>query len=327
MKGILTLEKEALSEKSFVQIGARGWRGTIGAGIPTFLMAPLVPPVEGKLREHGAKAAILGVPWEHTNPCSPGSSLGPRSLRAMSAEQYQGYLFEYDLDIIDKYKLVDCGDICIVPGNFEKTHDRVVECSLEILRAEAFPILVGGDDTLLMPGTAALSKVTKGKIGFIKFDTHMDNSEEFYMGRVVRLPNLDPKNAVIVGPRGGGNLKSWVEFNRKYGITLYSMGEVIERGIKEITEEALKIAWDGTEAVYLNFDIDVMDQAYAPGTSIPEPYGLNVREMVDAAKILGKTGINMLDIAELCPANDLHNITARLVCYLIFHILGSAARK
>ncbi|MBX6378475.1 MAG: arginase family protein, partial [Clostridia bacterium] len=85
------------------------------AGIGSFLRAPVVPPVTEALRKAGARAAVLGLPWEGTNTCRPGASYGPRAIR-QATEHYVSYHGEFQVDLFQALGLVDCGDVSVVPG-------------------------------------------------------------------------------------------------------------------------------------------------------------------------------------------------------------------
>ena len=56
----------------------------------------------------------------------------------------------------------------------------------------------------------------------------------------------------------------------------FEMGEIVARGLDEVLSEALALAMDDCDAVFLSIDVDVVDPGSAPGTGTPEPGGLSV---------------------------------------------------
>jgi agmatinase len=282
----------------------------------TFIRAPYVPPKKEMLIRDGVKAAILGVPLECGGICS-GTPLAPMKLRELSSITVGAYLMDFDLDLFDAYHFADCGNVPIIPGNHEKSVELVEEAASEIIQAGALPFLVGGDDTVPIPGSRALSKSTKGKIGFLKFDTHFDCSDEIggvkdmsgtNLCRAIELPNCNPENVALVGMHGGDNPKEWVEWVKDHNLALFKMRDIVNRGITNVMRDALERVWDGTESVYVNWDIDVCCS----------PYGLSGRETIEACEMIGGTKIGCMDIVESNGSAE----ACELSRYMIFSVLG-----
>jgi agmatinase len=297
----------------------------------TFLGAPFLEARAAALRAHGAKAALLGIPYDMGGIFRTGTAAGPRGLREAS-RQYLGYFFDDDVDLLETYRLVDCGDAPMVPASPAKCRQAAKAAAKEILRAGALGIFIGGDHSLPIPLGEAVAEETSGKVGYIVFDANMDaedavdgevNSNWSGVRRLSELANVSPRNMVLIGIRGSLNTKGQTDYCRKQGIRVIGMPEVIERGIVPVMREALAIAGRGTEALYVSFDTDGIDAAYAPGTSGPEPGGLTSREILTAARMIGRHGVTLFDIVEYCPAYDPSGITGKLCCYIIFNLLGA----
>lgn len=297
----------------------------------TFLGAPFVEARESTLRAHGAEAALLGIPYDMGGIFRSGTAAGPRGLREAS-RQYGGYFFDDDVDLLEAYKLVDCGDARMVPANPEQCRAAAKTAAKEIIRSDAIGIFIGGDHSIPIPLGEAISEETKGNVGYIVFDANMDAEEEVdgelnsnwsEVCRLADLNNIDPKNMVLIGIRGALNTRRQTDYLRDRGIRVIGMREVIRRGIEDTMSEALSLASNGAEALYVSFDTDGVDAAYAPGTSGPEPGGLTSREILTAARMIGEHGATMFDIVEYCPAYDPSGITGKLCCYIIFNLLGA----
>lgn len=297
----------------------------------TFINAPFIEADAASLKKHGAKAAIMGCPYDMGGIWRTGTADGPRGLRDVS-RQYTGYFVDDEIDLISTFSLVDCGNAPMIPASPERCRAAMKAGASEILKSGAMGIFIGGDHSIPIPLGEALSENTDGQIGYIVFDANMDAEEDVdgerfsnwsEACRLAELPNVDPKNMVMIGIRGNLNSKRQMEYARDKGMTVFKMHDVWEDGIKSVMERALAIAGRNTKDLYVSFDTDGIDAAYAPGTSGPEPGGLTSREILTAARMIGKHGVRMFDIVELCPAYDPSGITARLAAYIIFNILGA----
>jgi len=310
------------------------WTGVLHAGIASFLKAPIVEPSADKLRAKGATHAIYGFPFDSTTITRPGSSHGPRAVRDASS-QFLPYHFDYDLDISEHITLVDCGDAPAVPGSAAKTFEAAGRDLDQIYQAGVMPIIIGGEHSNTIPGTAALAKAKGGPLGFVLFDTHIDTA--MHMGgevlthcapvtRTVELEQFSLKNAVLVGMHGPANPKEERDWVRENGVRMFTMAEVMKRGIEAVTREAMEIAWDGAKGVYVSVDLDCLDAAYVPGTCAPEPGGLTGRELLQAMAIVGEFGYSAFDVAEVAPMYDPGGITARMACRVILDLLAARIR-
>lgn len=313
-----------------------GSRATVlqAGTMPSFIGAPWVACETAVLRDHGARAALIGIPFDQATVYRSGSSHGPRGLRQAS-EQFLPYLGEYDIDLFDDFRLVDCGDVPVVPANAARSRDVIAEYVGRILDAGAFPICIGGDHSIPIPVMDAVSERVEGKVGFLHFDAHIDAQpdvagEKFTnwsgVSRAAERPNVDPANIALVGIRGAVNPPEQFRFVRDHGITMFTMRDIERIGIEAAVEAALDRVTDGTSAFYVTWDTDVIDCSAMPGTDGPEPGGLNSREVLRAAELVGARQPIAMDIVELTPAYDHPSmISCRLACYLIFNTLGGWA--
>jgi agmatinase len=301
------------------------------SGISTFLGAQVIPPVTEELKAANVKAAVLGLPWEHTNTCRPGASYGPRAIRR-ATEHYLSYHGEFQVDLFDELHLTDCGDVSIVPGNAQRTFERAERCITEIYNAGAFPIVFGGDDSCPIPVTSAMSKLIDGKMGYIQMDSHMDTAEDVAGERlnhacpVSRAAELmDPRNLALVGINGPLNPRKEREYVDRTGIQMITIWDIDEWGIDKTVERILEIAWDGTDGVVLHTDLDVMDQGYTTGVTTPECGGLSPREVIKMIRAFVREGVEAYVITECSPVYDPANKAARVAVRLAMDALGIRA--
>ena len=206
-----------------------------------------------------------------------------------------------------------------------------------ILGSGAIPIVVGGDHSVCVPGTRALSEhLGPGKkMGYVHLDAHLDAGEEIGgeyetncsgLVRAADLPNVEIENVVAIGARGTINVPDWWTAVRRREISVYTMKDIRSRPFEEVLGEALDRAWDGVDGVYVSFDTDVIDSAYAPGTTGPEPGGFTGPEIIRIGQMIGERGLSAVDNTELCPIYDPSGITARLVWEVLSQMLYAHAK-
>jgi len=106
------------------------------------------------------------------------------------------------------------------------------------------------------------------------------------------------------------------------------MFETLERGIENIVREATDRVWDNTAAQYVSFNMNIMDASAAPGVTTPEPAGLESREMMAVASMLGSRGSpSIIEISELSPVFDVSGITSKLAACLVLRMMAAQAKE
>ncbi len=303
-------------------------------GLATFMGAPYCPPDRHAIRKMGAKVCFIAAPWDQGQIVRAGTSQGASGVREAST-QYFPYMFEYDVDLLTFFRVVDCGDIPTVPGNNKKSQDYIYKYVTECLAGGAKVILCGGDHSLPIPGARALSHFTRaGKIGYLHVDAHLDAGPDWAGNKItncsgatraLELPNCGPSNMAHMGSRNSLNPKDWWDFYVDNDIRVIPMNEVVDRGIDACAREIFELAWRGTDAVYFSWDTDSIDIACMPGSTSPECYGLKGREAIRLARIAGEFGADVLDLVELAPTFDVSQMSVRLAVNVIYHYLGSRA--
>ena len=308
------------------------------AGIATFLGAPHVPPERAALEAAGATAAVIGLPYDSTSVTRPGASHGPRAMRDASSHFAFGgnYHLDYEVTITDHLSLADCGDVNGVPGNPATSYDRAEAALEEIYAAGCFPVLLGGDHGTTIPGIRAFARHYPGKVGFVMFDTHLDTAEEIDgedlshcspVHRALDLPNVDGRNVVIIGAHGAANPRSEVDVAEQHGVNVFTVRDIERLGIDEVARAAIALAEEGTEAVYLSVDIDVLDGGFAWGTCGPEIGGMTGRELVRGLMIVGSGRVEAMDCVEIAPIYDPSGNTARIGARVVIDVLAGRALR
>jgi agmatinase len=307
------------------------WTGNLHVNTSgTFLGRPRVEASREALAAAGASAAFLGFPWDGTCVSRTGTNFGPRGLREAS-EQFLMYNANTGMDLGEHFHLVDCGDVPIVPGNSVATQAHAERVVGELLAAGVLPVIGGGDHSITIGPARAFARHF-GRCGMIHFDTHLDTAEDVggetlnHCCPIARAVDagFDPRNIVTIGPSGWMNPRTELAYVKRKGINLFTLEQVWEMGAEAVGRRAAQLACDGTDAVYLTIDIDVMDAAYAPGTGVPTTCGMTPREILKIISCFSGVPLRAIDVAEVSPPWDHPGITARLGVRILLESLAAA---
>jgi agmatinase len=155
----------------------------------------------------------------------------------------------------------------------------------------------------------------KGKVGVVHFDAHADQAPVGF-GHLITHGNpvrqlvdaglVEGKNIIQVGLRGPNSTDmNGVKWNRENKLRYHMMAEVERRGWQAVMKDVLKEAMEGAEYLFISFDIDVVDPAFIPGTSTPEPGGLYMREVMPLMRgLCTHPKLVGVEIVELRPDSD-----------------------
>jgi agmatinase len=279
----------------------------------------------------GLDVAIVGVPFDGGTSYRPGARLGPREIRAQSS-LIRPYSYFQKVAPFDRLNVADVGDVDAPPVSIEKCYEAVETRIAEILAANARPIVVGGDHSISLPVLRALAK-RHGPVALVQVDAHIDTWDEYFGGkyfhgtpfrRAIEEKLIDGRRFVQVGIRGPMYGEGDFDFHREHGITMIDIDQVKARGIEWTIAEIRRVA---TGPMYLTFDIDGVDPAFAPGTGTPEVGGLTSHEAQRLVRGLGGLSIVGGDIVEVSPLFDgPGQITALLAANIMFELLCAMAR-
>lgn len=292
------------------------WTSLLHAGLAgSFMGLPHVTAQADRLREHGAGAAVYGIPFDATNISRTGANYGPRAIREISC-QFLTYNAMLDFDILEALRPVDCGDCSIALANPERTFARAQEDLGQILQAGALPVTIGGDHSVTIPAVRAVRDHVADP-GLILVDAHLDTAvdvggEELnHCCPITRAVDagFDPTKIALVGISGWMNPRSELAYCREHGITVIWLEEIWEHGTAWAVERALETA-SGGDGVYLSFDVDSLDAAHAPGTCCPTPGGLTSREAIEIVRGVSAPGLIGVDVVEAAPSLEATPATA-----------------
>ncbi len=256
-----------------------------------------------------ADLAVFGVPYDLATTNRPGSRFGPRAIRAASSMiSSSAFPYGWDFDPFERLKVVDYGDCKFDFGVPQKAPEEIEHEAREILSKGTGMLSFGGDHFVTYPLLKAHAAI-HGPMSLVHFDAHtdtwpdpenkrIDHGTMFY--HAARENLIDPASSVQIGIRTEN--KDTMGFNIIDAPALNRIGvETTCARIREIVSE---------RPVYLTFDIDCLDPAYAPGTGTPVCGGLSTREALDLLNGLAGLNIVGMDVVEVAPAYDVGEVTA-----------------
>ena len=256
----------------------------------------------------GVDLAITGVPFDQAVTHRTGTRFGPRAIREASTLQPYDPPFGWPTNPLEDLNIVDYGDVAFDYARTSEFPDRLTDHIRGILAAGAGAVTLGGDHYITLPILRAYAE-RFGPLAVIQFDAHSDLWPDDDMGRIdhgtmmykaVRTGLVDAARSVQIGIR---------TVTEDYlGVNVIDAREVHEKGAAAAVARAKEIVGDGP--VYVTFDIDALDPAFAPGTGTPVWGGLASWQA--AAILRGLAGIDMVggDIVEVSPPYDTTGATA-----------------
>ena len=276
---------------------------------------------------HGLDAAFVGVPLDIGTSNRPGTRFGPRHIRAESA-LIRPYNMTTGAAPFDKLRVADLGDVPINPYSLPKSLDIISHHYQQIAAAGCIPLTLGGDHTIALPILRALSKV-HGPLALIHVDAHADVNEHMFgeaiahgtpFRRAVEEGLLACDKVWQIGLRGSGYAADDFDWPRAQGFELVLAHEVWWQSLAPLMAR-VRERIGPQHPVYLSFDIDGIDPAYAGGTGTPEIGGLTVPQALEIVR--GCRGLNLIggDLVEVSPPYDPSGNTALLGANLLYEML------
>ncbi len=288
------------------------------AGVATFMRAAraeIAKPLD---------IALVGVPLDLGATYRSGARQGPSAVREASRLIRQ----VNPTTKVAPYRLCNIGDVGDAP-----THPLSVERSVDLIQAfyeriqavGATPISIGGDHTVPLPVLRAIAK--QRPMGLIQIDSHADTFDEFmgtkcnhatFVRRAIEEGLLDPKRIVQIGLRGTRYGDDDINYGYGAGIRKIPMDEYEEMGRAAVIAEIKRVVGEGP--TYITIDIDGLDPKDAPGTGVPEPGGIMMRDAQMMLRALTGMDIAGADICEVVPSLDPTGITSINAANLMFEL-------
>ena len=255
----------------------------------------------------GADVVVSGVPYDASVTNRPGCRLGPQAIRAASVQLAELDAFPFGFSLYEHLGIADYGD-CFLDPHHPETIPGAIEAHADTILASGAKMLTfGGDHFVAYPLLKAHAKV-HGPVALLQFDAHCDTWEDdgrkldhgTMFARAAAEGIIDVSKSTQVG------LRTYNDSD--HGFEILTAPWVHRNGV----DAALEIirARVGDAPLYLSFDVDGMDPAYAPGTGTPVVGGLASWQALEL--IRGLKGLNLIgmDVVEVSPPYDHAEITA-----------------
>ena len=296
------------------------------SGIRTYARLPHVTsPLEG------VDVAIVGIPFDTGGTYRVGARFGPEHIRSASALM-RPYHSGSGVAIFDVLSVVDYGDVAVVPGYIEESQRRIAAGLADVLRAGVVPIDLGGDHSIALPELRAIAEV-HGKVALVQLDSHSDTSESYFdqphthgtpMYHALKEGLVDASRSIQVGLRGPVYSDRDYEIPREMGMEVITAVEAHELGMPAVAKRIVERAGDAK--VFLSFDIDFIDPAYAPATGTPEIGGFTTWEAQSLVRRLAGLRYVGFDVVEVIPAYDVADNTSFVAANMVYEFLALLAR-
>ena len=271
-------------------------------------------------------AVVIGVPYEDNAKIYPkGTATAPKNIRKASSFFSGQSLSQQSIHQQNVLDLMNINENL----NYEEMQKELSERVQKILQKEALPIILGGDHSIALGTAKGIIKSETEIDSIVWIDAHLDLMNEFPEGekftratvlrRIFELGFVDPKKVHFIGSRGHNLGLEEIEYLKDQGMNVINAKTFQNR--KSMLDSLSKIV-SHSNNIYVSLDIDVLDPAFAPGVSVPEPGGLSTRELFEVINLLAKN-IKCFEIVEVNPELDINDITSKIACKTIFELLDS----
>src|SRR6266481_1776861 len=257
----------------------------------------------------GVDAVVYGIPFDTATSYRTGPRFGPEAIRSASS-LLRPYNPALDVNVVDALSIVDYGDLPVSPGDTERTYAQVEEALAPIVEAGAFAVALGGDHSITLAELRALAR-KHGPMALVQLDSHGDVWEQYFgqkffhgttFKRAVEEGLLDATASVQAGMRGSLYGAEDIEVAKDLGFTVLTTDELRDLGAQEYGKLVLDKV--GTRPVFVSFDIDFLDPAFAPGTGTPEVGGFSTAEALAFLRALRGIKLAGCDVVEVSPPYD-----------------------
>jgi guanidinobutyrase len=289
-------------------------------GIATMMRLPHVPNAKD------LDIAFVGVPFDIGTSNRSGARFGPRQIRSESC-LIRPYNMATRAAPFDSLQVADIGDVAINTFNIDKSMAIIESAYDDILAQNCKPLTMGGDHTIALPILRSIAK-KYGPVGIVHVDAHADINDTMFGERIahgtpfrraIEEKLVDPKRMVQIGLRATGYAADDFDWPREQGVRVVPAEDCWYKSLKPLMSEVREQL--GVGPVYITFDIDGLDPAYAAGTGTPEIGGLTIHQGLEI--IRGCRGLEVVggDLVEVAPAYDTTGNTALTAANLLFEML------
>ena len=265
------------------------------------------------------RAGLLGICWDDHSSHARGPSKAPQAIRAALRDD-AGNRYAADLsDVLSSDALHDHGDVSLPVGKGDAS--AITAAARAVLATGDRLLALGGDHAVTFPLIEAVAETWPG-VRIVHIDAHPDLYHDFEGDP---LSHASPFARIMERGLASELIQIGIRAD-----TPHLRDQAQRFGVQSFAPDAIGAALDAVRAlgdgpVYLSFDLDGLDPAFAPGVNHHEPGGLSVREALQViAAIPGQ--LVGADIVELVPDRDLNGVTAKVCAKLAKEIIARMRR-
>ncbi|XP_062575769.1 agmatinase, mitochondrial-like [Saccostrea cucullata] len=274
----------------------------------------------------GLGACFVGIPMDIGTSNRSGTRLGPRQIRSESA-LIRKVNIATGASPFDSFQVADVGDVNFNLYHLPKACEDIRDHYRKLISTGCVPLTMGGDHTISYPILQAL-KERYGPVGMVHVDAHSDTSDTMLgekiahgtpFRRAVEDGCLDPNRVIQIGLRGSNYSVEDYDWAKSQGFRIVTAQDCWHKSLAPLMKEVHEMM--GDKPVYISFDIDGLDPAFAPGTGTPEIGGLTSIQGLEIVR--GCRGLNVIggDLVEVSPPYDMNGTTALTGANLLFEML------
>lgn len=296
------------------------------AGIKTFMRLPYDRNIEG------LDFTVMGLPFDTGATYRVGARFAPEAVRSISALIKPFNAF-HKINIFEYISGVDYGDLHVLPGYIMDTYESVAKEMEVFTENNVIPVVIGGDHSITVPELRALAK-KHGPLALVQFDAHLDTADSYFgkkythgtpFSRAYDEGLLIPEKTIQIGMRGTYYGAHSLEESTGRGFEVISADEALDMGLGNLANRIHEKI--GKSKVFVTFDIDALDPAYAPGTGTLIPGGFTSREALQLIRSLAGLDFAGFDVVEVLPDVDPSGITSCLASNIVFEFLTLIALR
>ena len=291
------------------------------SGPASFMRLPVQDTAEG------LDAAFIGIPLDIGTSNRSGTRLGPRQIRDES-RMLRPYNMATGAAPFECMQVADIGDVPINTFDLKKSVDIITAHYDGLLAHDCVPLTLGGDHTLTWPVLRAVAK-KHGPVALVHVDAHADINDEMFgetiahgtpFRRAYDDGLLDNDHVFQIGLRGTGYAPDDFDWGRRQGWTVVQAEACWGKSLAPLMDD-IRAKIGPARPVYLTYDIDSLDPAFAPGTGTVEIGGLTTWQALEI--IRGLAGLNIVgcDLVEVSPPYDPSGNTALIGANLLYEML------
>ncbi len=293
-------------------------------GLRSFMRLPYLKTLED------VDFVVIGVPFDSASAARVGQRFAPQAIREASV-YCKTYHPDLDVNIFEHCSGVDYGDIDVIPGNTERSLEKIRHTLVEVHKKEVVPVCLGGEHTIVIPELRAL-RDTLGPVAVVQFDAHHDCWESYLdekenqatpIRRGIEEGCILTEHSIQLGLRGPEYSANERQEVRDLGLELITAVELHGMGMTEAARRIKQRVQDAP--LFVTFDTDFLDAACAPGTTIPMIGGFTTWQALQLIRSLRGLNFKGFDVVELVPAYDPSQITAIAAANIVWEFIALTA--